>query len=238
MANAFDVWFVAADTVYKAVPYAVATGWAEQGRLAADDKVRPAGVTSAWTRVGDHPLLSDYLFAPSPDAPTDLAEQLHEVEMDIPPRKAAEDDDDNDNDVDMIPLIDISMVLLIFFMMTATVAAVSTVELPAMKHAGDISNAADALTVQIDKRPGGDVFYAVRVGELPPANADNNLTTKDEIVARLKAHLQGAEQPPEVRIACHKELPRALVHDVAKELHTLKEDKRIAFYGAEVAELK
>ena len=28
----FDVWFVAADTVYRGVPYGVVTGWAEQGR--------------------------------------------------------------------------------------------------------------------------------------------------------------------------------------------------------------
>src|SRR5262249_20401976 len=45
---AFDVWFQAADTVYRGVPYGVVTGWAEQGRLAAADKLRPAGTEDPW----------------------------------------------------------------------------------------------------------------------------------------------------------------------------------------------
>lgn len=238
MATAFDVWFVQADTVYKSVPYGVATGWAEQGRLSANDKVRPAGVNSPWARVGDHPLLSDFLFAGGRPAPVqaDLAEQLQSVELDAGwPRRAHGDEDD---DVDMIPLIDISMVLLIFFMMTATVAAISAVEVPGMRHAAEIRADPDAITVQIDKRSNGEVFYAVRVGEQMPAVEDNNLATKEEVVSRLRAKFRGGGRQPEVRVACHKELPRALVHEVAKELHKLKEEKLISYYGAEVADLK
>lgn len=238
MVNTFDVWFIHADTVYKKVPYGVATGWAEQGRLSADDKVRPAGVTTAWVRVADHPLLCDFLFATPPAAASaDRAEQLHDIEMDVTwgrHHAAGEEDDD----VDMIPLIDISMVLLIFFMMTATVAAVSAVDLPGMKHASEVGKNGDAFTVQIDKRAGGEVFYALRVGDGVPANEDNNLTSKDELVARLRSRLKSAQQAPEVRIACNKELPRVLVHEVAKDLHKLREEKLIAFYGAEVVEQK
>jgi biopolymer transport protein ExbD len=239
MANAFDVWFVHADTVYQSVPYAVATGWAEQGRLAADDKVRPAGVNSPWMRVGDHPLLSDFLFTAAPVAPAaDLAEQMHEIEMDVGWGKKTRGGEGEDEDVDMIPLIDISMVLLIFFMMTASVAAVSSVQVPEMKHSSEIGKDADAMTVQIDKRDGDEVFYALRVGHQLPAVEDNNLASKDVVIAHLKDKLRGSKEPPLVRIACNKDLPRALVHEVAKDLHKLKEEKKITYYGAEVAELK
>jgi biopolymer transport protein ExbD len=236
MADAFDVWLLKANTVYKKVPYGVATGWAEQGRLSADDKVRPAGVQTQWVRVGDHPLLSDFLFAVPPGGgPADVAEQLHDVEMDVNWGKTAAEEDD---DVDMIPLIDISMVLLIFFMMTATVAAVSSVDVPVMRNASEIGKDPNAFTVSIDRRKDGNVVYSLRVGDNLPDNEDNNLASKDDVTRHLKAKLKKAKEAPEVRIACHKELPRALVHEVAKELHKLRDEKLIAFYGAEVVEQK
>src|SRR5687767_4472880 len=59
--KAFDVWFVVANTVYKGVPYNVVADWAQQGRLAATDMVRPAGTNMAWATVAEHEFLSDYL---------------------------------------------------------------------------------------------------------------------------------------------------------------------------------
>ena len=60
------MWFVAADTVYKAVPYNVVADWAAQGRLARTDKVRPTGTQVPWVTVSEHELLADYLARPSP----------------------------------------------------------------------------------------------------------------------------------------------------------------------------
>ena len=45
--KSFDVWFVAANTVYKAVPYNVVADWTGQGRLSSSDRLRPAG-TEGW----------------------------------------------------------------------------------------------------------------------------------------------------------------------------------------------
>lgn len=237
MANTFDVWFVQADTVYKAVPFGVVTGWAEQGRLAGTDKVRPAGVQTAWVKVADHPMLADFLFVPgettTAPATGDTAEQLQEIEIDAGWKKVIEDEDD---DVDMIPLIDISLVLLIFFMMTATVAALSPVSVPEMAHAGPLGKDADAMTVDIDKRATGEVIYALRLGSQGPTPEDKNLPSVGDVINRLKARLSGVSRPPEVRIACNKELPRMHVLDVTKELQKLKDAKQIAFYGAEVNE--
>ncbi len=231
--QSYDVWFVAADTVYKGVPFGVVTDWAEQGRVAADDKVRPAGTEQPWVRVGNHPQLADFLYRPGPVPAADVAEQMQPVEMDVPGRRFEEDDDD----VDMIPLIDISLVLLIFFMMTTAVAALSPVNVPDMHYAAELGKSADAVTILIDKRADGQVVFAVRVGDhLAPE--DNNLATPEEMLRRLDVRLSEAQRPPEVRIACHRDLPRSWVRDVARELDKRKQKDQISSYSAEVNEQK
>ncbi|OWK38269.1 ExbD/TolR family protein [Fimbriiglobus ruber] len=235
--ESYDVWFLAADTVYRGVPYGVVTSWAEQGRVSPDDKVRPATVANApWLRAGDHPRIADFLFraADPPPQPGDTYEQLQAVEMDVQYKSRAEDDDD---DVDMIPLIDISLVLLIFFMMTAAVSALSPVEVPDMKNASELSKDADAFTILIDKRASGETYFALRIGE-SLAPEDNNLVTPEDVLRRLDARLKEVQKPPEVRIACHKELDRSWVRDIARELDKRKSKDQIAFYGAEVNEKK
>lgn len=232
----FDVWFVKADTVYKAVPYGVVTSWAEQGRLAKDDKVRPAGTEAAWQRVADNASIGDFLYQRDrvPPAVSDTAEQLQPVELDVGFRKRHEDEDD---DVDMIPLIDISLVLLIFFMMTSVVSSLSPVAVPDMKHASELKGSPDSLTINIDKR-GDEVVLAVRKGEQGPAPADSNLRNVDEAMRQLDAMLGEFQRPPEVRIACHKEIERGWVRDVAKELEKRKAKEQITGYAAEVNESK
>ena len=236
MAIPYDVWFVAANQVYKGVPFAVVTDWAEQGRLGSEDKLRPSGLESEWIRTADHPEIRDFLYTPAaaPARPSDLAEQLQPIAGDLGWRRHSENEDD---DVDMIPLIDISLVLLIFFMMTTAVAALSPIDVPEMKYASPLAREADAMTVTIDKRTTGEVIYAIQRGSSAPAPEDNNLPNLGELLARLDARLGETERPPEVRIACNKELPRERVRELARELDRRKTTGRIAFFGAEVNEV-
>ena len=249
--ESFDVFLVVADTVYKGVPYHIVCGWAEQGRANADDKLRPAGSTAPWMRFGDHPMVSDFLprkprTTPVPQpglglpvasvAPSSLypEEPAHAIEMDRW-KKTPEDDDD---DVDMIPLIDVSLVLLIFFMLTTAVSSQSPVRVPGMKNAGKLSKDPDALTIYLDKRAGGDIYYGVGIGASGPTKDNNNLRSVGELSDRLDTILQSASRPPEVRIACHVELQRAYVKQVAQDLEKRRGKGTIAFYAAEVNELK
>lgn len=240
-AKAFDVWFLAANTVYRGVPYGVVTDWAQQGRVSADDKVRAAGSDEGWLRLGDHPDLGDFMFhrggAVAPAVVPRPAEEMEPVEMDVGWKKCTEDEDD---DVDMIPLIDISLVLLIFFMMTATVSALSPVNVPEMKHAAELRADPDALSVHIEKNARDELYYAVRVGDRAAEKDDTNLVSLYDAMARLNARLDAilgaGGRPPEVRIACDKSLPSGRVHELAQELQKLKDRGRIAYYGAEVNE--
>src|SRR4051794_18972897 len=169
MARDFDVWVQASNTIYRKVPFGVVTDWAQQGRLAGTDKLRAAGSADDWGTLADDPILSDFLFQKKPAATKPEQPSPSPAAMDVAWIHLPEDEDD---DVDMIPLIDISLVLLIFFMMTAAVSALSPVEVPPMRHADEMSASANALTITIDKRPNGDADYALRVGEKAPAPED------------------------------------------------------------------
>jgi biopolymer transport protein ExbD len=113
-----DVWITEGNTVYREVPFAVVTDWIQQGRLLADDKLRPSG-TAEWFAIGGSPAFAAYMPKVEEHRAEDQAEALEPVEVDFAWKRK----EDEDDDVDMIPLIDISLVLLIFFMMTAAVGA-------------------------------------------------------------------------------------------------------------------
>jgi biopolymer transport protein ExbD len=254
--KAFDVWFVTANTVYKAVPYNVVADWTQQGRLARTDMVRPAGTEEAWVRVGDYELLSDYLprptkakVAPTPAAapgetspagdkvvakvPTALGTVLitqksdqpakAEVPVELPdpepgPTVSRSEDDD---EVDMIPLIDISMVLLVFFIIIQAAGALAPVDVPEMKYAGELREDPDAITITIEKLNAENVYYSVRVGPSPPKPSHDLLPTPEAAIKALNEALAGTTRPPEVRIACRKDLPRERVYELRRELEPL-----------------
>lgn len=110
----FNVWLVEPNTVYRGVPFSVICDWIQEGRLLGRDCVRTPGAPS-WEYLDAHKLFKAYFGTSELPVAEDAAEALSPIEIDFGPVRKEEEDDD----VDMIPLIDISMVLLVFFMMTA-----------------------------------------------------------------------------------------------------------------------
>jgi hypothetical protein len=127
-----DVWIREMNTVYREVPFVVVTDWLQQGRLLRVDCVRLAG-SKKWHEIHTVPALSPYLPRVEPQRAEDRAEALEPVELGLEWRRPGEEEDE---DVDMIPLIDISLVLLIFFMMTAAVSPgiLSAIATPSARH--------------------------------------------------------------------------------------------------------
>src|SRR6266478_3979856 len=117
----FDIWIVESNTVYREVPFTVVTDWLQQGRLLTSDKAKPSG-TGDWRELGQLPDMAAFLPQREAHRAEDVAEALEPVELEMSWRRPVGDDD---QDVDMIPLIDVSLVLLIFFMMTSTVGALA-----------------------------------------------------------------------------------------------------------------
>ena len=228
----WDVWLVAPNQVYRDVPADVVAGWAESGRLAAADQLRPAGAGSAWVSAKDAPGVGGF-FAPDRPAP-DPAAPPPEIEFDPTPRRREAEDDE----VDMIPLIDVSLVLLVFFMLTTVVATMPAVDVPEIKDAKNFAAEADAVVVQIEKPSPDTLRYTVRPVESAPAAADANLQSLPELVARLEALVATLKAPPAVRIAGQKNVTGGEFFALTGELERLKLAKRIAGYTLDVQEVQ
>jgi hypothetical protein len=127
-----DVWVVDTNTVYQGVPFTVVADWVQQGRLLESDRVRLAG-NKNWHPLTTVPALVPYLPRIEPQRFEDAAEAMEPVNLGFHWQSTEESEDE---DVDMIPLIDISLVLLIFFMMTATVAegVFTPIQTPAARY--------------------------------------------------------------------------------------------------------
>ena len=241
--KAFDVWFIVANTVYKGVPYNVVADWAQQGRLAATDMVRPSGTNMAWATVAEHEFLSDYLprasaatAVPAADAAVDVAPiaaaELPEPEELTYRRPAGEEDDE----VDMIPLIDISMVLLVFFIMLQAASALPSIDVPEMTYAGQLTNDPGAITITIEKLNEEEVYYSVRIGPVAPKPSHDLLSTPAKAIDALNELLATVQRPPEVRIACRKDLPSSRVFEIQEELESLQKKGHINNFVATVVE--
>jgi biopolymer transport protein ExbD len=253
--KAFDVWFVKLNTVYKGVPYSVVAEWTQEGRLAPIDKVRPAKTTLPWTDIGEHELFADYVARPiatgvvqvgaaATVAPPGVAQTipssttadadnvLPEAEELTFRRPAGEEDDD----VDMIPLIDVSMVLLVFFIIMRAAGALSPIDVPEMKYAGQLRNDPDAITINIDKQDEFTIFYSVRVGVSPPTPEHDNLETPAKAMEAVDELIAGTQKPSEIRIACRKDLPRERVYEIRRELEKRRKDNKNITYSATVLE--
>jgi biopolymer transport protein ExbD len=231
--KAFDVWFVAANTVYKGVPYQVVADWVGEGRLTGTDMVRPAGTTEAWAKIEAVELLRDYLPRPVQVA-AGVGGEPEELDHEPRVRRSRGDDDD---EVDMIPLIDISMVLLVFFIMLRASGAVSPVDVPDMRFAGELSKNASAITVNIEKDASGTLInYSVRIGEAAARPEHSGLKDSGAAVKTVAEVVADLPRPREVRIACEKDLPSKVVADFLRDLTPVKDRYGINLLTAEVNE--
>ncbi len=146
----FNVWLVQQNRVYRGVPYSVVCDWIQDGRLTSKDCVKTAQDAN-WIFIQDHELLKPYLAQPeSTPRAEDEADALEPIEMDVTLKKHVEHEEE---DPDMIPLIDISMVLLVFFMMTAQdLLTASPIDSP-KASAANIAASKQALKINLRRDP-------------------------------------------------------------------------------------
>jgi biopolymer transport protein ExbD len=227
----YDIWLTAANRVYRAVPYDVVTDWLQQGRIVAADQVRASG-SGDWQRIADVSAFAAFLPHAELDQPNDAAEAFEHVSLAMPIRRRPGDDDD---DVDMIPLIDISLVLLIFFMMTATVAvAGASIETPAVYYGTGFTTDPSMIWIGIDRVENGAPVYSIGHGDRPANQGDDKLTLP-QLLGKLDARLKenGASR---VRVAGNKRLPFGAVQQLTGELEKRRGPNAIIEIKAEVNE--
>lgn len=143
---------------------------------------------------------------------------------------------DDDEEVDMVPLIDISMVLLVFFIMIRAAGALAPVDVPEMRYAGSLATDPEAITIVIDKYNEERVYYAVRHGKAAPKPNHDLLPTPEAALRALDEILAMVSRPPEVRVACHKDLPYERIVELQPELEARHKKNMINSFVATVVE--
>lgn len=222
-----DVWIVESNTVYKDVPFTVVIDWIQQGRLLESDQVKPAG-SNDWAELGGLVDFQPYFPQPEVHRPQDQAEALGAVGLDVAVKRMPEEEDD---DVDMIPLIDVSLVLLVFFMLTATSAVMASfVQTPETEH-GLMADNPEALRIDI-KNDGGTPVYSLGLGGSPPEQEEADLQTVAALLDRLKARLE-KQAGVDLVINADKTLPAKVCLDLLVALRAEPFRTRISvnYYG-------
>lgn len=218
-----DVWILDSNTVFRGVPFHVIADWLQQGRLLAEDRVSLAG-GKKWLPLIEVSAFQPYLPEKDALAAEDEAEALEPVDMGLGWRKLRGEEDD---DVDMIPLIDISLVLLIFFMMTAAISAdvFSPIRTPSAKHQVlEISK--DMLWVGVDSK---SLAGAVEKGgdgkPLPWVSFGDDkdtllkpTTNLEDLRRTMETYLKNKEGLIKIRIRGDVDLPLEVVQGVQGEI--------------------
>jgi biopolymer transport protein ExbD len=222
-----DVWLLDGNTVYKAVPFTVIADWLQQGRLLPEDRVRIAG-GNKWLPITEVGAFEPYLPRPEPMEAEDTAEALEPVDLglEFAAKKADEEDD-----VDMIPLIDISLVLLIFFMMTASVSSgiMSPINTPPAKHQlAEISQ--DMLWVGVDSKSLAGTVQKDKDGkELPWFSFGDDKETylkptpnQQDLQNIMRQKLEALDGVAKIRIRADLNLPIETIQQMQLELQGLQ----------------
>lgn len=223
-----DVWIVDLKKVYTGVPFTVVTDWLQQGRLLATDRVRIHG-KEKWHTVDAVPALKPYLPKPIPHAAEDRAEAMAEIDLGLQPVKVHEGEDD---DVDMIPLIDVSLVLLIFFMMTTAITAgvFSSIPTPEARHQlATISGDMYWIGIEIDKEDKTRTLYSLGKDSeksqylVPPAKAnEDEQKNYDDVFAALRSEFDQVQGEVKVRLRADKRLPIEAIKSMTLDLQELE----------------
>jgi biopolymer transport protein ExbD len=209
----YDVWIVESNSVYRGVPFTVVTDWIQEGRLLEKDQVRSADDKS-WKPLEEVPPLAAYLPRAEPHPANDQAEALESVQVGFsrPPRVS-----DDDEDVDMIPLIDVSLVLLIFFMMTATVtSAAGLIRTPVADYGNEIGGDQGMVWIGIEPGADGTPLYALGQGQQVPLEEDR-LLTQLGLLQRLDAVLRD-QGPADVLIKADENTPEKILKQLRAQL--------------------
>src|SRR5262249_30837354 len=195
-----DIWLVETNTVYREVPFAVVADWVQQSRLLPEDMLRPSG-TAQWFRVGSSPDFAPYIPRSEPYRVEDKAEALEPVQIEFAWKHKRDDEDD---DPDMIPLIDISLVLLIFFIMTGGIASAFLIDTPTANN-GLVVSDPTMVWIGIDLNDKQKPVYSFGVGEkAPQEEGDKRIATLDEVITKLEDRLKNNKGPVELTIRASK----------------------------------
>ncbi len=126
----------------------------------------------------------------------------------------------DDEDLDITPMIDVTFLLLIFFMVTSNMKQAATVNIPRAKH-GESVLTSQATTVTLFATDGDPEVY------LSDGRKENGPVGMEEVTKFVEEGV--ADGKTYVIIKADKDLPSGFVEEVARAANEV-EDAELTFY--------
>jgi biopolymer transport protein ExbD len=190
-----DLKVVALDRVYPRVPRATLSQWAMEGRIAQGDLVRVTG-TEPWQSVAQVPWLAASMPA---GVLQDAVAGEEEADLDVDAaakwvtRRSKKKYDEAE--MDMTPMIDVTFQLLIFFMLTNSLANPAPLEVAEAQYGRGVTPDGKQ-TILIDDK---GTYY---LGDT--AIAENVSPSLDALVDEVRGNAAAAPSPLEVIVTAHR----------------------------------
>jgi biopolymer transport protein ExbD len=200
---------VSLDRVYRPVPMETLVRLATEGRISAEDLVRPAG-TEAWCRVDQVPSLAAGLPRRAGAEPGAAGDELDAAGGGWTPLRAGPQPEEAA--MDMAPMIDVTFLLLIFFMLTNSLANPSPMDVPTAVHGRGVTLEGQQL-ILIDQQ--GKYYLGDR------AKSENLAGDVDALIREVQQNAGRSEMPLDVILSAHKTTKHVRVRELIEALGSL-----------------
>jgi biopolymer transport protein ExbD len=191
-----DLKVVALDRVYPRVPKQTLSQWAMEGRIAQGDLVRISG-SEAWQAVWHFPWLAASMPRGVLGGATTVGEEEADLEVDAAatwvakPKKRKYDE----AEMDMTPMIDVTFQLLIFFMLTNSLANPAPLEVAQAEYGRGVTPEEKQI-ILVDQQ---GQYY---LGET--AIPENLSPSLDALVDEVRSNAANVSAPLEVIVTAHR----------------------------------
>lgn len=208
--STMELKIVALDRVYAGVTGKTLISWAMQGRIAPDDLVRKTGGRH-WHCVADVPELAAHLphglaRGPAPEGEEEPEQDVDEAASWVVRRSKHRGEE---AEIDMTPMIDVTFQLLIFFMLTNSLANPAPIAVPEAVYGRGV-DAAGRQMIIVDEQ--GRYYVGDAVS---PENAAASL---DALVREVAGNAAASDHALEVIVSAHKAAKYVRVRELVERL--------------------
>ena len=208
--KAMHLKIVAEDKLLGPLPLDTLIEMAIEGRISPEDLVRPGG-SRAWLRVTEIPELAVYLALPPPAEPLPggAEDDAAEAAEALGPVRLSQRRRYEEAAMEMAPMIDVTFLLLIFFMLTNSLANPAAMDVPEAVHGRGVTMEGQQL-ILIDQN--GQYYLGEVASE---QTAAESLTA---LVEEVKQNAQASKEPLDVIVSAHREVKHRHVRELVEGL--------------------
>lgn len=211
--KAMHLKIVAQNKLLGPLPLEILVQMAAEGRICAQDLVRPGG-SRTWLRVTEVPELAARLVAPPTTEPVPAGpkEDPAEAGQASEPIRLGQRRRHEEATMEMAPMIDVTFLLLIFFMLTNSLANPAAMDVPEAVHGRGVTLEGQQL-ILIDEN---GRYY---LGDT--ATQQTGADSLDALVAEVQKNAQASNTSLDVIVSAHRDVKHRYVRELVEGLATV-----------------